>query len=229
MLYTALILGFAGSWHCVGMCSPLALAVTGASPSWAATRLLYNTGRVFTYAVLGALISTTGYVFPLLRFQNLFSIGIGIVLFLMGIGSISNIRIPVMTKVVAGLSNLLKKLFSSFLKKKNYVSIFILGTLNGLLPCGLTFLALSYCITIGSSLNGVYFMILFGLGTLPAMLGFTSIFYWLANRVNVKVQNLTNVIFIVSGVLLIARVMFVHLPHAHSLAEGVSEIVICGR
>lgn len=229
MLYTALILGLAGSWHCVGMCSPLALAVTRLSSSWVATRLLYNLGRVLTYAALGALFSATGMIFSLLRFQNLFSIIVGITLFLIGVGTISKIKIPLITGLTLKFSSWLKKMFASFLSKKNYGSVFILGALNGLLPCGLTFLALSYCVTLGGSLDGAYFMLVFGLGTLPVMMGVASIFFKIANRLNYGMQNLTNGIFVISGILLIARVFFVHLPHATSVADGIREIVICGK
>jgi uncharacterized protein len=179
MIWTAIILGFAGSLHCMGMCSPLAMAVTNLSPTAVINRVLYNTGRILTYGLLGSIVSTLGLGFPLIKFQNLLSVFLGIALLVIGISGVSSLHIPVVTRVLANVNFFLKKLFSRFIQIKNHRSTFILGGLNGLLPCGLSFLALTYCITLAGPWNGFVFMLLFGLGTLPVMLGFTSVFNWL--------------------------------------------------
>ncbi|HCW08320.1 MAG TPA: hypothetical protein DGG95_13250 [Cytophagales bacterium] len=227
MFVTALIIGFAGSWHCVGMCSPLAMAVSNLTSSNLLNRFIYNVGRIGTYALLGAIVSLVGYTFPLIQYQNLLSLLIGVVLLMVGVGGISRIKIPFFTTQLAKFSGVLKKLFAHFLKKKNPLSVFLLGTCNGFLPCGLTFLALSYCITFNTPVDGIYFMLLFGVGTLPAMIGLSSLLLKGALKINLSVQQLTVILFILSGTLLIGRVLLVHLPHAHSLTEGMMDIVVC--
>jgi sulfite exporter TauE/SafE len=227
MAWTALILGFAGSLHCLGMCSPLAIAVTNQSSTFSFARIAYNFGRILTYGFLGSTVATVGLIFPMVKFQNLLSIILGIGLVIIGIVGISTIRIPVITSSLAKLNYTLKSLFSKILRNRNFATTFLLGSLNGLLPCGLTFLALTYCVTLSGPLGGFNFMILFGFGTLPVMLGFTSVFKWLISILHFSSQRLTTGLLIVSGVLLIVRVFVVHLPESASFNNAVIDIAVC--
>jgi uncharacterized protein len=227
MFLTAIILGFAGSLHCLGMCSPLAMAVTNLSTNMIVNRVLYNGGRIFTYGLMGAVVASVGLGLPLTRYQNLLSILLGIALLVIGAAGISSMKIFGVTKALGRLTVFLKKLFSKYLQRKSYTSTFFLGSLNGVLPCGLSFLALTYCLTLAGPFDGFLFMIAFGLGTLPVMLGFTGIFSWLIGSLKWRVKPLTTGLLILSGVILIARVFLVHLPPATSLREGVVDIVLC--
>ena len=227
MIWTALIMGFAGSLHCLGMCSPLAMAVTNMTRSIMLSRLLYNFGRILTYGVMGSVIATIGMSFSFIKYQNLLSIFSGIALLVIGFAGISTVRIPFVSQTLGGFSMFLKGLFSSFIHKKSYGSTFLLGSLNGILPCGLSFLALTYCLTLTSPADGFIFMLGFGIGTLPVMIGLTSVFYWLLNRFHLNARTITTGMLILSGVILIARVFIVHLPHANSLQESVVDIVLC--
>ncbi len=74
MLITALIMGFAGSLHCAGMCSPLVMAMTSMKRGALINKLIYNSGRILTYGFFGALVSSVGAILPLSKYQNLFSI-----------------------------------------------------------------------------------------------------------------------------------------------------------
>ncbi len=226
MIWTALILGFAGSFHCFGMCSPLAMAVTNLSPMWILNRIIYNSGRLITYGIMGGIVAFVGLAVSLVKYQNVISILLGLALLIIGVTGLS-IRIPFLTKALGQFNVFVKTMFASILKAKNHSSIFFLGALNGLLPCGLSFLALTYCLTLAGPTEGVVFMMLFGAGTLPVMLGFTSIFHWAINRFHLSGKRLTTGMFIISGGLLIARVFFVHLPQAASIQEGVVDIVLC--
>lgn len=226
MVLTALVMGFAGSLHCIGMCSPLAIAVSNASPRVALNRIIYNLGRIFTYGILGAMVGTIGWTLPFGNFQNLISVLLGVTLLLFGLLGVSHIHVPGLTKGLQHATTYLKKLFGKFLQRKNFYSVFILGSLNGILPCGLTFLALTYCLTLNSPAESFYFMILFGLGTLPAMAGLTAILMDLVKRFNISLRKLTTSMLILSGCLLIARVF---LFHHHTLPEqhGLVDIILC--
>jgi uncharacterized protein len=226
MVLTALVMGFAGSLHCIGMCSPLAMAVSNLSPRVTLNRLIYNVGRIFTYGILGAIVGTIGWTLPFGNFQNLVSIILGVTLLLFGVLGVSNLHIPVLTNVLQSATGYLKKLFGKFLQQKNFAAVFILGSLNGILPCGLTFLALTFCLTLNSPADSFYFMVLFGLGTLPAMLGLTTILMSLVKRFNISLRRLTTTMLILSGCLLIARVF---LFHHHTLPEehGMVDIILC--
>src|SRR5918993_4160477 len=111
MFWAAIILGFAGSLHCMGMCSPLAMSITNMSPNVIASRLLYNAGRIFTYGILGSVIASIGLSFPLVKYQNVLSILLGVSLAVIGLAGLSAIKAPVITRFLGWLSALLKQLF----------------------------------------------------------------------------------------------------------------------
>jgi uncharacterized protein len=227
MIWTAIILGFAGSFHCLGMCSPLAMAVTNRSQAILLNKIFYNFGRVLTYSLLGGLIASIGLMAPMIKYQNLLSVFLGIGLVAIGIRGVSTARTPVISNGLAKLNIFLKKVFARFLKHKSYSSTFFLGSLNGFLPCGLSFLALTYCVTLSGPLDGFYFMALFGVGTLPVMLGFTFIFQWALNTFHLNSRRLTTTMLIVSGVLLIARVFIAHISESEFFAGSATDIIIC--
>lgn len=229
MIITALVMGFAGSLHCVGMCSPLAMTVSNLSPAATLNRLIYNLGRILTYGLLGAVIGSAGWALPLSGFQNILSLILGISLLIVAVLGVTSVHVPVLTSAIQKLTALLKSAFGKFLQRKNYISIFILGSLNGLLPCGLTFLALTYCLTLGSVSNSFYFMVLFGAGTLPVMLGLTTIFQYLVKRFSLNFRKVTTAMLFFSGCLLIARVFMVHDHESHHVPaeETATEITIC--
>lgn len=227
MQLTALILGFAGSLHCIGMCSPLAIAITSLSKGALVNRILYNAGRIFTYAILGAIVGLSGYILPFTGFQNLISITLGIVLLVTGIAGMGRIHIPVVTSVMQQFSTFLKKTFSDLLQQKNKTAVILLGAVNGLLPCGLTFLALTFCLTLKGPWDGFNFMLLFGAGTLPAMLGFTSLISPVAKRFKFNLNQVATGLMILSGCLLIARVFLNHPTDTSHHAHTLMEIVLC--
>jgi len=226
MWLTALLLGFAGSMHCLGMCSPLVMAVTSMKPDAVFNRLIYNTGRIFTYACMGTVVASAGMILPLHKLQNMVSLSLGIVLLVLGFGGVRNIRIPGISSAVRQLTSFLKGVFARQLKKRNHGTMFILGSLNGLLPCGLSLIALTWCLTLKSPLDGFNFMLLFGTGTLPVMLGLTGVVPFVVNKFNWSIQKLTMSMLIFSGVALIVRVFLVHLPHT-SPDGGLMDIIIC--
>ena len=226
MLYTALIMGFAGSLHCVGMCSPLAMAATNMTARAWLSRLIYNAGRILTYGILGAVVAVAGFATPLSDFQNLLSIVLGICLLLVGVG-LMKANIPGVSKAVNGATSVLKKLFARYLQRKSYTSTFILGTLNGLLPCGLVLLALTFCLTATSPAEGFLFMLIFGVGTLPVMLGLTGFIQYFVTRFKLNFRHVTTGMIVLSGIVLIARVFIVEIPHHAGTEHGLVDIIIC--
>lgn len=226
MLFTAIVIGFAGSLHCLGMCSPLAIAVTGMQKPYMKNRIVYNVGRIFTYALLGALVSSFGSLFQFSGFQNLLSIVLGSVLIVLGLTGMSSIRIPFLTHAMQHITIRIKSLFSKFIQRKTILSIAFMGMLNGLLPCGLTYVALTYCLALPNAMNGFFFMLIFGAGTLPVMLGLTSVVQTLISRFNISFRKLTTVVMISLGALLITRSLFIHDHGKSNVTEG-DNIVIC--
>lgn len=172
------VLGLLGSMHCVGMCGPLALALpvhhlTGYRRL--VMLLLYQLGRVITYASLGLLFGFAGRHIYIAGFQQWFSIGTGILIFvLLTLNYLykKNIQPPFIRSFYKKIQEIIIFILQS---EKNAFSYLLLGMANGLLPCGMVYVAIAAALT-GSTITGsVLFMTFFGLGTLPAM---TAISYF---------------------------------------------------
>lgn len=227
MELTALLIGIAGSLHCFGMCSPLAMAVTGMKPSAVLNRALYNFGRIGTYGVMGALVAGVGAMLPLHPVQDLLSVVLGIALLVVALGRFHTLTVPGLTPALRYLANKLKGWFGHYLQQKNRRAIIIMGALNGLLPCGLTVIALSWCLTLKGPLDGFTFMVLFGGGTLPVMLGLTSVLPSLLLKLKWNIRGMTTAMLVFSGAALIVRAFIVHLPHVTTGNQGVVDIILC--
>lgn len=176
---TGLIIGFLGSLHCIGMCGPIALALPSTNTairSFINGRVLYNSGRVFTYAALGLVFGLLGKGLYMYGFQQVVSILLGIIiLFWLVLPSPAKNKL----RSAAGLGGLtlrLKNLLVPLFKSSSALSMFLIGVLNGFLPCGFVYMGIAGAVAVSSvnPLNGMLFMVFFGLGTVPAMLG-TSI------------------------------------------------------
>lgn len=224
MFYTAIIMGLAGSLHCAGMCSPLAMAIAKANP-FMLSRVVYNVGRIFTYGLLGALVAAAGSLVQLAPYQMAVSLTLGALFILLGFSGISRVRIPVVSAGMERMTSWLKRLFGAALQSKSSMATFALGMLNGLLPCGLTYLALSACLILPNTQEGFLFMLFFGLGTWPVMIGMT----WILNIGFIKralnLGRLSRVALIFVGCLLVGRVWMTHQHETAPLATGSVEAV----
>ena len=172
MLYSAFFFGLISSFHCIGMCGPIALMlpVERNNPSKKVIQIItYNLGRLSAYATIGFLFGLLGKGLFLAGFQQKLSI-------FMGIAMIVVILIPEkvfakfnFSKPVFKLISKIKTTLGSQFKNKSYQSLFTIGLLNGFLPCGMVYVALFGAIAMQSEGFGVIYMLLFGLGTIPMM------------------------------------------------------------
>ncbi|MBK9626584.1 MAG: sulfite exporter TauE/SafE family protein [Flavobacteriales bacterium] len=171
VLAAAFVLGLAGSAHCIGMCGPIALAVPSSSPRWGArllSTLILNSGRLFTYALLGLAFGAFGTGSRLAGLQQGVSIAAGVVLLL-------SVAVPGVLERwlphgrVSLVIGRLRSVLGRNLRRTAPEALFLSGVLNGLLPCGLVYAAAIGSTVTGSLLSGVAFMVLFGLGTWPAL------------------------------------------------------------
>jgi sulfite exporter TauE/SafE len=227
MMWTAFVVGLAGSLHCAGMCSPLVMAVTRLSARALTARLVYNAGRILTYGAMGAIVGTVGGLFDLTPLQRTISVVAGAILVLMGVSG-SAFRIPLVTSVIARSTGRIKDLFGAVLRKKTPLSPLLLGILNGFLPCGLTYLALGYTITAPDAFSGFAYMIAFGAGTLPAMVGLPLIMNPLLSKLNISLSIVNAVLLITAGLLLVAR-NFIHIHVGHPLPLELHTVPLCGQ
>lgn len=223
MMWTAFLVGLAGSVHCVGMCSPLAFAATRLSPKVIANRALYNGGRILTYGALGAGVGALGALAGLTQYEFVLSGVLGLLLVLLGLTGTSLIRIPILSPALYRVTFWLKNVFVAQVKSRSKVAMFSMGVINGLLPCGLTYFALTYCIILPNAQDGFVFMAFFGAGTLPAMVGVPL----LAERMvrGFSFSRVTSVTMIVLGLLLLARTALYQETERTSFVTGQTEVV----
>jgi sulfite exporter TauE/SafE len=222
MFYTAIVMGLAGSLHCAGMCSPLAMAMTRNKP-FLLSNILYNSGRIFLYALLGTLAAAFGSILHLSSYQQILSVVLGGIFVLAGF-SIRNMRIPFLDNGITAFTYYLKRGFGIVSYQKSGYTTFVLGMLNGLLPCGLTYLALSACLILPSTTDGLLFMLLFGLGTWPVMIGSVKLLSYLKNSFSLAKLSKLALIFV--GCTLLLRVWWIH-PHTDAMLKGPQEVNVC--
>jgi len=179
--------------------------------------------------MLGWMVSGIGFLFFFDRFQTMISIILGVTLIALGIAEITSIKIPVLSSIMLRFTGFIKNRYAKFLRRKSVLSMLAMGMLNGLLPCGLTYVALTYCLTTQKIYEGPAFMFLFGIGTLPAMIGGSSAIMFLVKRFSLKVGTLTMIAMICAGTMLLARPLLTH-HHRPATGEmnGPGDITTCG-
>jgi sulfite exporter TauE/SafE len=171
MIWPAFLIGIFGSLHCLGMCGPIALALPikqGENRFFGIA--LYNTGRIITYGLFGILFGGFGSLFMAAGLQQFLSIVAGVtVLIIVIMPFIKKINLVTFNPLNKAMYSL-KATLGFYLKKYSLSSLFVIGLLNGLLPCGLVYIAIVGAIATGNSITGSLYMIFFGMGTAPAML-----------------------------------------------------------
>ena len=182
-LLSIVTIAFLGSFgHCVGMCGGIVLAYTSTKvdDKWAKTKqalahLSYSFGRIFTYTMLGAIF---GYIGGVATFNNIANgtlwIVAGIFMILAGLSLIGKVKFLTLIEHSFSKSRWYQESFRKLLHSKSISSFFILGMLNGLLPCGFVYFFAITAASTGSPFWGAVVMFIFGLSTIPALfsLGF---------------------------------------------------------
>ncbi|WP_396157058.1 sulfite exporter TauE/SafE family protein [Flavobacterium sp.] len=210
MLYTALLFGLISSLHCIGMCGPIAimLPVSRNNPAKKVIQImLYHLGRLTSYASLGFLFGLLGKGFYMAGIQQQISIVVGLLMITIAIipervFAKYNFSRPVYTVISRVKTNL-----GNQFKRKSPDALFTIGLLNGLLPCGLVYAALFGAIAMQNVSLSVFYMLLYGIGTIPLM----SVVVYVANFLSIpfrnKLQKAIPVVTVVIGILFVMRGM----------------------
>ncbi|MCX6291007.1 MAG: sulfite exporter TauE/SafE family protein [Bacteroidetes bacterium] len=170
---TAFLVGFLGSFHCIGMCGPIAMALPldkTSSSAMLTGRLLYNSGRIITYSILGLAFGMIGHTIAMAGFQKNLSIAAGILILVVAVISLAWTKINSFSFILAGYTTGLKNTFRKLFGQRSRTTLFLIGIVNGLLPCGFVYLALAGAAASGNFFDGMAYMLFFGFGTLPVML-----------------------------------------------------------
>ncbi len=211
-LIAAFTIGLMGSLHCVGMCGPLMLAADNGSGSWQRP-VAYQTGRLFTYAILGVVLGSFGLGLRTWNAQSILTIVSGALLIGFALLRLDPGQLLQRQPAFARFQVNLRRMMAKVLKQQGIKAQFSLGICNGLIPCGLVYLAVIGAANTGSPLMGAGFMVAFGLGTLP-LLTATLIAGRRLTRSSAAalLHRWTPVLMLAVGILLIWRGGSAHLP-----------------
>ena len=224
MFLSAIIFGLLGSFHCVGMCGPIAfmLPLNRQNKVKQFFQLSsYHIGRLITYSLIGLLFGLLGKGFYFFGFQQIISIIVGILMILIVLLPKLFSKFKITNWFQRKLIKIKSKLGKELAKKEND-TFFTIGFLNGLLPCGLVYMALFGAIATGSSIQGSIYMFLFGLGTIPLMtlvsyFGNFSNVYW-----RQKIQQIIPFVVVFIGILFILRGLGLGIPYLSPLEPNLT-------
>lgn len=212
-ILAAFVVGLVGSFHCIGMCGPIAMALPIGKKNRILSILTYNIGRTLTYAVLGFLFGLIGKGFAMAGFQQIISIISGALII---VSVIAPAAILKNTSSNYGIFNKLasvKKKMGSLFQNSSYSSLFSIGLLNGILPCGLVYMAILGALATGSPAKGSLFMALFGLGTIPVMAILPLLKTFVSNNIRVKINKFVPAFILLMGVAILLRGLNLGIPY----------------
>lgn len=219
MLWPVMIAGFtlgaAGSLHCVGMCGPLSLALPVnylSNTRKFFSLLFYQFGRIITYSIIGLLFGLAGRRIYIAGYQQWFSIGMGILVLTLAFLYFLQQK-TIHLKFLNRFYFFVQQQISRLLRSATGLSGFLLlGMANGLLPCGMIYIALATTLSFTEVSQSVSFMAMFGAGTLPAMLLVGYAGQLIKPNWRISLQKLIPVFISLMGVLLILRGMNLGIP-----------------
>lgn len=223
MLYTALIFGLLGSFHCIGMCGPIAFMLPVSRDNKIKKIfqiLLYHAGRLLAYSTIGIAFGIVGKTLDLFGLQQQLSIFTGILMIAVILLPATKFRKFNIAGPISFSIGKIKGSMGGLLKKRSPNMFFSLGVLNGFLPCGLVYLAVFGALAAGGTVAGGLYMFLFGIGTIPLM---TSVIYskdLIKPDLRLKVKKLIPAFIVIIGIMFILRGLGLGIPFVSPSAQG---------
>lgn len=228
MVVNGLIFGLISTLHCAGMCGPLAMVIPGKvnQNKWI-FGISYQLGRIGVYIGIGSIIYAIGMSFSLFRLQQGLSVVLGSIMVIYALFSIFKIQGPQLVNKPYGK---IISWFNQVIASGKSGSAFLLGALNGLLPCGAIYIAAIYCATFTNPIDAISYMALFGIGTMPV---FIAGWLLVSKQFSLKLKSLRiayKFLPLLVGVLMILRGVDLGIPYlSPELSEepGKTEVKNC--
>ena len=175
IIFSTAFLGSIG--HCIGMCGGIVVAYSSTkidqASSWThqtISHLAYNFGRVTTYTILGAVFGLLGQAIAFTpATKGVLFLLTGILMILAGLSLIGNLKFLNSAEWSVSNNSWYQDLFRKLINSRSLESFFLLGMLNGILPCGLVYSFAIFAASTASPLWGAIVMASFGLATIPAL------------------------------------------------------------
>lgn len=216
MLWTAFIFGLLGSFHCVGMCGPIAfmLPVDRSNSTRKVFQIFtYHFGRLLAYSLIGLAFGLVGKGLYLFGIQQYLSIFIGVLMIVVVLTPVQTFNKYNFSKPLYRLIGKVKSSMGKAFKKKSADTFLTIGFLNGFLPCGLVYMAVFASLAMQNAVYGSLYMTLFGLGTIPLMTTAIYVGKFLNVSVKKRIQKAIPVFVVVIAVLFIIRGLGLGIPY----------------
>lgn len=205
------VIGLLASFHCIGMCGGIVMAYTTrfcasvkGNKNVSLSHIYYNLGRIIAYTLTGAVLGGIGSFFAInSTFTGIVTLLAG--LFMLAVGLSLLARLSILDKITGILPVSFARLFSSQLHASKPRTPFVIGFLNGFIPCGPLQALQIYALASGSALRGGLSLVAFGLGTSPLMLGFGNIISMFSQSRLKQVMKVSGIIVIILGLMTINR------------------------
>lgn len=217
MLWSAFIFGFLGSFHCIGMCGPIVLALPGKTLM---AKILYNSGRALTYAIMGLLIGIIGEGFSLAGYQQILSVIVGVAMLIIVLFTkYKHFDLP-LSGAISKLWIFSKKNLTPLFKSQSLGAPLLIGLINGLLPCGLVYAALFAAVAMGGMLESSLYMFVFGLGTAPLLIALAVFGNFLSPAVRSRFNKAVPYFLAFVAILIILRGLNLGIPYVSPKMDG---------
>lgn len=205
------VIGILASFHCIGMCGGIVMAYTSrfctsvkGNKSISLPHINYNLGRILSYALTGVVLGGIGSFFGINNyFTGVITLLAG--LFMIAVGLSLLAKFSILDRITNVLPSSYARFFSSQLHTSKPRAPFVIGFLNGFMPCGPLQALQIYALSSGSALTGGLSMAAYGLGTAPLMLGFGNIISMFSLARMKQVMKISGIIVILLGLLTINR------------------------
>jgi len=206
-LYTALTIGLIGSFHCIGMCGPIAVALPLGGHS------IFGKVTGTTYGVLGALFGLLGKGIQMAGFQQWASVFIGMAMIISVVFPFLFKEKMNIEKLMFGYAGRLISKFRNMFGNRSFSNLFTIGLLNGLLPCGLVYVAVAGAINTNDVALGVLYMMVFGAGTIPVMMTVSLAGNIISRSLKARMNKVIPAFVIFLGILFILRGLSLGIPY----------------
>ena len=216
MLYSAFIFGLISSFHCIGMCGPIAmmLPVDRSNEVKKITQIItYHIGKLTAYGILGLVFGFLGRSFYLAGMQQQLSIIVGILMIMVAVIPEKVFAKYNFSKPVYRVITKVKSSLGQQFKNKSYKSLFTIGLLNGFLPCGMVYVALFGAIAMQNVTLGIGYMVLFGIGTIPMMVAVVYASGLISFSFRGTIQKAIPLVAVIIGMLFIIRGLGLDIPY----------------
>lgn len=215
MLLTAFLFGLLGSFHCVGMCGPIAFMLpvdryNKTKATWQTA--LYHIGRLLSYSLIGLVFGLVGSSFQIFGLQQALSIAMGLLMLLILVLPIRTFNKYNFSRPIFLWIGKVKNALGKELKQKRSDTYFSIGFLNGFLPCGLVYMAVLGAIASGHAVSGAIYMLFFGLGTVPLMSFAVYLGNFLKGKARQRIQRIVPVFVAIVAILFILRGLGLGIP-----------------